>query len=213
MTGTTRKLTGAAESYFNDLRQVRASGGGTSERSYYPALANLLAAVGGTLKPTVFCVHEGADPPTGHPSVSVRGAEHPVEHWRFAPIVLRTTLRVIRIPFGTSHISHEIRQNQILHRQSVPAPYRQQFQPGRRPCACCRPRSRDWIRCRGPRPPPFPGKPEPVQGEREPDAFVQFVKTRSTAVAGRHKDKFERIAETVPRYGGLTSRTITETFR
>ena len=47
MTGLHNKLTAATESYFTDLRQVRASGGATGERSYYPALANLLAAVGG----------------------------------------------------------------------------------------------------------------------------------------------------------------------
>lgn len=35
------------------------------------------------------------------------------------------------------------------------------------------------------------------QDEREPDAFFRFVKTKGTPVAGRHKDKPERIAETV----------------
>ncbi|MDE0005042.1 MAG: hypothetical protein OXQ29_20315 [Rhodospirillaceae bacterium] len=34
-------------------------------------------------------------------------------------------------------------------------------------------------------------------GEGEPDAFVQFVKTKGTQVAGRHKDKPERIAEAI----------------
>lgn len=68
MTAPTKKLTAAAESYFADLRQVRASGTGTGERSYYPALANLLVAVGGTLKPRVFCVHERADPGAAIPT-------------------------------------------------------------------------------------------------------------------------------------------------
>ena len=40
---------------------VRASGGAPGERSYYPALAGLLGAVGGTLAPKVFCVLELAD--------------------------------------------------------------------------------------------------------------------------------------------------------
>ena len=40
---------------------VRASGGATGERSYYPALAGLLGAVGGTLASKVFCVLELAD--------------------------------------------------------------------------------------------------------------------------------------------------------
>ena len=75
MTGPTRKLTAAAESYFADLRQVRASGGATGERSCYPALANPLAAVGGTLKPKVFCVHEGADQGAGHPDYALYTAK------------------------------------------------------------------------------------------------------------------------------------------
>ena len=40
---------------------MRASSGVTGERSYYPVLANLLGAVGRTLKPKVLCVLEVAD--------------------------------------------------------------------------------------------------------------------------------------------------------
>ncbi len=54
MTGPNKKLIAAVEACFSDLRWVRASGGGTGERSYYPALANLLGAVGHGLKPKVF---------------------------------------------------------------------------------------------------------------------------------------------------------------
>ena len=61
----------AAEAYFADLRQVRASGGGTGERSYYPALAGLLGTVGNALKPKVFCVLEGADQGAGHPDCAL----------------------------------------------------------------------------------------------------------------------------------------------
>ena len=63
----TAPVTTAAEAYFADLQRVRASGGATGERSYYPALANLIGAVGRTLKPKVFCVLEGADQGAGHP--------------------------------------------------------------------------------------------------------------------------------------------------
>ena len=55
------KFTQAVESYFTELRLVRGSGGGTNERSLYVPLANLLNAVGGALKPKVFCVQELAD--------------------------------------------------------------------------------------------------------------------------------------------------------
>ncbi len=71
MAGPNKKLMAAAEAYFADLRRVRASGGGTEERSYYPALTNLLAAVGRGLKPKVFCVLEGADQGAGHPDYAL----------------------------------------------------------------------------------------------------------------------------------------------
>ena len=57
----------AVEAYFSHLRLVRASGGATDERSLYVPLANLLNAVGGTLRPKVFCVQELADQGVGHP--------------------------------------------------------------------------------------------------------------------------------------------------
>ena len=46
MPGTNTKLTTAVETYLTDLRRIRASGGATGERSYYPALSALLDAVG-----------------------------------------------------------------------------------------------------------------------------------------------------------------------
>ena len=61
------KFTQAVESYFTELRLVRGSGGGTNERSLYVPLANLLNAVGGALRPKVFCVQE----------LPVRGSGHP----------------------------------------------------------------------------------------------------------------------------------------
>ena len=73
MAGT--RLTTAVEGYFADLRRVRASGGATGERSAYPALSNLLNAVGGTLKPKVFCVVEMADQGAGHPDFGLYAAK------------------------------------------------------------------------------------------------------------------------------------------
>ena len=71
MTGPNKKLIAAVEAYFADLRRVRASGGATGERSCYPAVANLLGAVGRTLKPKVFCVLEAADQGAGHPDYAL----------------------------------------------------------------------------------------------------------------------------------------------
>ena len=64
---TTTRLTAAVQEYFSDLRQVRASGGATQERSLYGPLRNLLAAVGATLRPKapLFCVQELADQGAG----------------------------------------------------------------------------------------------------------------------------------------------------
>ena len=75
MTGPNKKLISAVEAYFTDMGRVHASGGGTGERSYYPALANLLGAVGHGLKPKVFCVLEGADQGAGHPDYALYTAK------------------------------------------------------------------------------------------------------------------------------------------
>ena len=74
MTGTHTKLIAAVESYFADLARVRASGGATGERSSYGPLANLLNAVGATLRPKVFCVGELADQGAGHPDFGLYSA-------------------------------------------------------------------------------------------------------------------------------------------
>ena len=70
----TTKLTSAVEAYLSDLRRIRASGGATSERSYYPPLTNLLNAIGGLLKPKVFCVGELAEQGAGHPDLGLYDA-------------------------------------------------------------------------------------------------------------------------------------------
>ena len=69
------KLTTAVEHYLTDLRRVRASGGATGERSIYGPLANLLNAIGATLKPKVFCVGELADQGAGHPDFGLYSAK------------------------------------------------------------------------------------------------------------------------------------------
>ena len=69
------RLTTAVEAYFADLRRIHASGGATGERSSYPPLANLLNAVGATLKPKVFCVSELADQGAGHPDFGLYSAK------------------------------------------------------------------------------------------------------------------------------------------
>ena len=74
MPGPSAKLTTAVEQYLADLRRIQASGGATGERSSYGPLANLLNAVGATLKPKVFCVAELADQGAGHPDFGLYSA-------------------------------------------------------------------------------------------------------------------------------------------
>ena len=76
-----KKLTVAAEAYFADLARIRASGSSTAELSGYAPLANLLNAVGGLLKPRVFCIAELADQGAGHPDFGLFAA-HQVQHGR-----------------------------------------------------------------------------------------------------------------------------------
>ena len=75
MPGTTAELTTTVETYLTALRQIRASGGATGERSYYGPLENLLNAVGNTLKPKVLCVGELADQGAGHPDFGLYAAK------------------------------------------------------------------------------------------------------------------------------------------
>ena len=65
------RLTAAVQAYLADLRTIRASGGATGERSYYPPLSNLLNAVGAALKPKVTCVTELANHGAGHPDLGL----------------------------------------------------------------------------------------------------------------------------------------------
>ena len=69
------RLTTAVEDYFTGLRQVRASGGATGERSSYLPLGNLLDSVGATLKPKTFCIGELADQGAGHPDFGLYAAK------------------------------------------------------------------------------------------------------------------------------------------
>ena len=68
------RLATAVENYLADLRNVRASGGATGERSSYGPLRELLNAAGGALKPRVFCIGELADQGAGHPDFGLYAA-------------------------------------------------------------------------------------------------------------------------------------------
>ena len=75
MAETGRKLTAAMEEYLAELRRIRATGGGTGELSYYPPLNNLLNAVGGSLRPKVYCVSQLAQQGAGHPDFGLYAAK------------------------------------------------------------------------------------------------------------------------------------------
>ncbi len=46
--------------YLDEVQRIRATGAGTSETSYYPAIAGVLNLVGAGLRPRVFCLHHVA---------------------------------------------------------------------------------------------------------------------------------------------------------
>ena len=74
MAATGRNLKAAVEEYLTELRRIRATGGGTGELSYYPPLSNLLNAVGGSLRPRVYCVSQLAQQGAGHPDFGLYAA-------------------------------------------------------------------------------------------------------------------------------------------
>ena len=73
MAATGKQLTAAVEEYLAELRRIRATGGATGELSYYPPLNNLLNAVGGALRPRVYCVSQLAQQSAGHPDFGLYG--------------------------------------------------------------------------------------------------------------------------------------------
>ena len=75
LTTTGTRLAAAVEDYCTDLQRIRASGGGTVERSNYAPLINLLNTIGAALKPKVFCVTELADQGAGHPDFGLYAAK------------------------------------------------------------------------------------------------------------------------------------------
>ena len=60
---------GPVENYLRDLSEIRSTGGGTKETSYYGPLERLFNSIGAALKPRVRCVMQlkslGADHPDG----------------------------------------------------------------------------------------------------------------------------------------------------
>ena len=68
-------VTAPAREFLAEVHRVRASGGGTGERSFYGAFQNLVNAVGRSLKPKVFCVNELADLGAGRPDFGFYSAD------------------------------------------------------------------------------------------------------------------------------------------
>ena len=69
-----RRLVAAVEEYFTHLHRDRATGAVTAELSSHGPLRNLLNAVGGTLRPKVFCSGELADRGFGRPDLGLFSA-------------------------------------------------------------------------------------------------------------------------------------------
>ena len=69
-----QKIPQIVEAYFKHWGLVKSLGGSTGEISLYAPLHDLLQAVGGTLKPKVFCVQNLADQGAGHPDFGLYSA-------------------------------------------------------------------------------------------------------------------------------------------
>jgi hypothetical protein len=63
------------EKYFQELREIRSSGAGVKETTYYTALANLLDEVGKTLKPRVRCIQQLRNLGAGNPDMGLYSAD------------------------------------------------------------------------------------------------------------------------------------------
>lgn len=68
------QLLDIVENYFAALRDVHRIGAGTKERSYYPAVAELLNVIGQELKPKVICLSDLGDAGAGHPDFGLFAA-------------------------------------------------------------------------------------------------------------------------------------------
>ena len=69
------RLTTAVETYFEGPgADTRLSGGATAETSRYTPLENLLNAVGGSLRPKVFCIGQLRDQGADHPDCGLFAA-------------------------------------------------------------------------------------------------------------------------------------------
>ena len=75
MPNSNSKLVAAVGDFLDDLRKIKASGAGTAETSYYTPLNNLLNAVGGSLKPKVFCISQLAQQGADHPDFGLFAAK------------------------------------------------------------------------------------------------------------------------------------------
>ena len=63
------------EKYFKDIGEIRSTGGGVPETSYYHALETLLNEIGKKLKPNVRCVSQLADTGAGSPDFGLYSAD------------------------------------------------------------------------------------------------------------------------------------------
>lgn len=68
------RLADIVEAYFAALRDVYTLGAGTKERSFYPALAQLLNSIGQELRPKVLCLSDLGNTGAGHPDFGLFAA-------------------------------------------------------------------------------------------------------------------------------------------
>lgn len=78
-------MTAPVEVYFTALAEIRATGGGVKETSFYPPLVNLLNAVGALLKPRVLAVSQLKNTGAGSPDIGLFAA-HQIPKGEMEPL-------------------------------------------------------------------------------------------------------------------------------
>ena len=68
------RLVAIVERYFAAVREIHQLGAGTKERSYYPAITELLNAIGNELTPKVLCLSDLENTGAGHPDFGLFAA-------------------------------------------------------------------------------------------------------------------------------------------
>jgi len=100
--------------FLAECHRIRATGGGTSERSFYTPFQNLLNAIGAERRPRVFCVGELADLGAGRPDFGLYSAERlPREAAGGEPLATPPDRGVVEMKAPSADLWSTLRSRQV----------------------------------------------------------------------------------------------------